>query len=68
MNLNLSVNGQVLDKISLDPSRCKDERYLRAVRRLLAIRNHRALAVLNTKPTYYIEVPSRMMAGEFLTA
>lgn len=60
MQLNLAINGQPLATLPVDPKRWKDPQYLQALCRLLAIKNRTMLNALKNKPTYYIEVPSRM--------
>lgn len=58
MRLNLTLNGVLIASQALDPSRCKDEYYLQAVRRLLTIQNQDTLELIPAKPVYYIEIPS----------
>jgi hypothetical protein len=60
MHLNLSIGGQVLAKVPLDPTRCKDQHYLNALCRLLSMKHHAVIAMLKRKPSFYIEVPSHM--------
>lgn len=60
MQLNLAVNGQPVATLPVDPKRWKDPQYLQALCRLLAMKNHAVLRALQKKPTYYIEVASRM--------
>lgn len=58
MRLNLALNGILIASASLDPTRCKDEFYLQAMRRLLQQQNRDMLETIPAKPVYYIEVPS----------
>ena len=60
MHLNLTVNGQLLAKVPVDPKKCKDDQYLETMCGILAIRFRTAIDALHDQPTYYIEVPSRM--------
>ena len=60
MQLNLSINGQSLATLPVDPKRWKDPQYLQALCRLLAIKNRTVISAMRKKPSYYIEVPSRM--------
>ncbi|HUC81405.1 MAG TPA: hypothetical protein VMR70_10840 [Flavisolibacter sp.] len=60
MQLNLAINGQSLATLPVDPKRWKDPQYLQALCRLLAIKNRALISSLKKKPTYFIEVPSRM--------
>lgn len=60
MQLNLSINGQSLATLPVDPKRWKDPQYLQALCRLLAIKNRTVIHALQKTPTYFIEVPSRM--------
>ena len=60
MRLNLSLNGILIASTPLDPSRCKDEYYLQAMRRLLTMQNKDALELIPSRPVYYIEVPSSL--------
>lgn len=60
MLLNLSVGGNILAAIPLDPMRWKDQQYVHHLCQILAQKNRTAIEALKLKPTYYIEVPSRM--------
>ena len=77
MRLNMALNGILVASAKLDPSRCKDEYYLQALRRLLMIQNQEILQLIPAKPVYYIEVVAgspnlsfakdskRSLAGEY---
>jgi hypothetical protein len=60
MHLNLTVNGQLLAKVPVDPKKCKDSQYIETMCGILAIKYQSAIDALHDNPTYYIEVPSRM--------
>jgi hypothetical protein len=60
MRLNLALNGILIGSTPLDPSRCKDEYYLQAMRRLLTLQNQETLELIPSQPVYYIEVPSSL--------
>ncbi|HUC82109.1 MAG TPA: hypothetical protein VMR70_14490 [Flavisolibacter sp.] len=60
MRLNLALNGILIASTPLDPSRCKDEFYLQAMRRLLSTQNRDTLELIPSRPVYYIEVPSSL--------
>ena len=62
MRLNMALNGILVGSATLDPSRCKDEFYLQAMRRLLKVRNNEIMEMIPAKPVYYIEVASSMPA------
>ena len=64
MRLNMALNGILIGSAKVDPSRCKDEYYLQALRRLLVVQNQDVLQLIPAKPVYYIEVPSSI--PEFL--
>ncbi|HET7896797.1 MAG TPA: hypothetical protein VFL47_03990 [Flavisolibacter sp.] len=57
MRLNLTLNGILIASAPVDPSRCKDEFYLNALRRLILQQNRDILAIFSAKPSFYIEVP-----------
>ncbi|HYO22898.1 MAG TPA: hypothetical protein VER36_10870 [Flavisolibacter sp.] len=65
MRLNLALNGILVASAKLDPSRCNDEYYLQAMRRLLLQQNGEVLALIPAKPVYYIEVPSSSATSLF---
>jgi hypothetical protein len=67
MKLNLSLNGVLIASTPLDPSRCKDEFYLSAMRRLLSSRNEEALALIPSRPVYYIEIAAEVASLRFKT-
>ena len=58
MHLKMSIGSKVIDCISVDAARCKDDNYLQALRRLLTVRHELTIAALKRQPTFYIEVPS----------
>ena len=60
MLLNLSVGGEILAAVPLDPKRWKDQEYVHQLCQMLAKKNRTAIEALKLKPTYYIDVPSRM--------
>lgn len=60
MRLNLAINGILIGSTPLDPSRCKDEYYLQAMRHLLTQQNQETLEQIPSRPVYYIEVPSSL--------
>ena len=60
MRLNMALNGILVGSASLDPSRCKDEFYLEAMRRLLTVQNRDIMQMIPARPVYYIEVASSM--------
>jgi hypothetical protein len=64
MLLNLSVGGNILAAVPLDPKRWKDQQYVHRLCQMLAKKNRTAIEALQLKPTYYIEVPSRMKKAE----
>ncbi|HEX8313732.1 MAG TPA: hypothetical protein VF609_01985 [Flavisolibacter sp.] len=65
MRLNLALNGILIASAKLDPSRCKDQYYLLAMRRLLLQKNGDIIALIPAKPVYYIEVPSASATSLF---
>lgn len=62
MRLNLALNGILVASTPLDPSRCKDEYYLQAMRRLLTLQNQETLDLIPSRPVYYIEIPSSLQS------
>ena len=68
MRLNMALNGILVGSATLDPSRCKDEFYLQAMRRLLVLQNQEILQMIPAKPVYYIEVSSSMPSLSFAQA
>jgi hypothetical protein len=68
MQLNLAVNGQPLASLPLDPTRWKDPLYIRAACRLMAMKHRTVIEALQKKPTYYIEVASKMKKARRLSA
>ena len=60
MLLNLSVGGQLLATVPVDPEKCKDQHYLDTLTNLLAAKNHTAISVLQKEPLYYIQVGSKI--------
>ncbi len=56
MRLNMALNGILVASATLDPSRCKDEYYLDAMRRLMMIQNQEIVQLIPATPVYYIEV------------
>ena len=65
MRLNLALNGILVASAKLDPSRCRDEYYLHAMRRLLLQQNGDVLALIPATPAYYIEVSGTAAASLF---
>ena len=55
MRLNMALNGILVASATLDPARCKDEFYLDAMRRLMAIQNEEIIQLIPAKPVYYFE-------------
>lgn len=60
MHLVLATDDKTLDKIPIDPARYKDQPYLAALRRLLAIKHHLEIRSLKEDPVCYLLLPSRM--------
>lgn len=58
MRLNLALNGILVASAPVDPSRCKDEFYLGALRRLILWQNQETLNLITAKPFFYLEVPA----------
>jgi hypothetical protein len=58
MRLNLALNGILIASTPVDPSRCKDQFYLDALRRLILWKNQETLTLIPAKPFFYIEVPA----------
>ena len=58
MRLNLALNGILVASAPLDPSRCKDEFYLQALRQQILQQNLDVIKLIPAKPTFYIEVPA----------
>jgi hypothetical protein len=65
MRLNMALNGILVGTANLDPSRCKDEFYLQAMRRLLMVQNQEIMHLIPAKPVYYIEVTASMPSLSF---
>lgn len=60
MRLNLSVDGQILATVPVDPEKCKDKDYLDILTRLLASKNRTVISTLRKQPTFYIQVASKI--------
>jgi hypothetical protein len=58
MRLNLALNGILVASAPLDPSRCKDEFYLQALRQQIIQQNLDTINLIPAKPFFYIEVPA----------
>lgn len=58
MRLNLALNGILVASAPVDPSRCKDEFYLQALRKQILQQNSEVLNLIPAKPLFYIEVPA----------
>ncbi len=58
MRLNLALNGILIASAPVEPSRCKDEYYLQALRQQILQQNKDTLALIPAKPFFYIEVPA----------
>lgn len=58
MRLNLTLNGILVASLPLNPSRCKDEFYLQALRQQILQQNRDTLSLIPAKPFFYIEVPA----------
>lgn len=55
MKLNLSVEGRILASIPVEEAKAHNEYYLKAFRRLLTIRHHQKLVILNKEPVFILE-------------
>lgn len=53
----MSISGSKIDFVRVDPSKCKDEAYLNALKRLLKFKHQLTIACSGKNPTFYIEVP-----------
>lgn len=66
MKLNLSVEGRILASIPVEATKAHNEYYLKAFRRLLTIRHHQKLAVLNKEPIFFLEAGAEKAHQSFL--
>ena len=55
MKLYLSVEGRILASVPVEAAKAENEYYLKAFRRLLTIRHHKKLAILNKEPFFFLE-------------
>jgi hypothetical protein len=60
MHMNLTVDGQLLASVPVDPKRWKDEAYLNAITHLLAIKYSHTISAVSNGPLYYLQVPSKI--------
>ncbi|RYF85139.1 MAG: hypothetical protein EON98_07390 [Chitinophagaceae bacterium] len=60
MRLNLTLNGEIIATAPIDPSEFHNEKYLKILCRILTLKNKRVIKALKKKPSFYIEVSSRM--------
>lgn len=58
MRLNLSLNGILVASSPVDSSRCQDEFYLQALRRLMLEQNREIIEAIAARPFFYIEAPA----------
>jgi hypothetical protein len=58
MRLNLTLNGMLVASMPVNPSRCKDEFYLQALRQHILQQHQDTLSLIPAKPFFYIEVPA----------
>lgn len=58
MRLNLTLNGILVASVPLNPSRCKDEYYLQALRQQIIRQNKDTIELIPAQPFFYIEVPA----------
>jgi hypothetical protein len=55
MKLNLTVEGRVLASVPVDPSSASNDYYLKALRRLLLLRNGSSLGKLGSEPSFCLD-------------
>ena len=60
MHMNLTVDGQLLASVPVDPKRWKDEEYLNAITHLLSLKYRHTISAVSNGPLYYLQVPSRI--------
>jgi hypothetical protein len=60
MQLNLSVDGQLLATVPVDPEKWKDKNYRNILTRLLTTKNQRVIRKLRKPPTFYLQVASKI--------
>lgn len=60
MQLILSVDGKVLDKVTINARRAKDEDYLQAQKRLLLFKQQLSILALKGEPVFYLTAVSKM--------
>jgi hypothetical protein len=58
MRLNLTLNGILVASTPVNPSRCKDEFYLQALRRQILLQNKETIERIPARPFFYLEVPA----------
>lgn len=58
MRLNLTLNGILVASAPVNPSRCKDEFYLQALRQQILLQNKDTLDRIPARPFFYIEIPA----------
>jgi hypothetical protein len=55
MKLNLSVESRILASVPVEAAKAHNEYYLKAFRRLLTIRHHKKLVLLNKEPFFFLD-------------
>ena len=60
MQLILSVDEKVLDKVTINSRRTKDGDYLQAQKRLLLFKHQLTIAALKGQPVFYLVAGSKM--------
>ncbi|NTS42747.1 hypothetical protein HRG84_17745 [Flavisolibacter sp. BT320] len=60
MQLILSVDDKVLDKVTINSRRTKDGDYLQAQKRLLLFKHQLSIIALKGQPVFYLIAGSKM--------
>lgn len=58
MRLNLTLNGILVASTPVNPSRCKDEFYLQALRQQILLQNRDTIERIPARPFFYLEIPA----------
>jgi hypothetical protein len=60
MQLILSIDDKVLDKVTINARRTKDGDYLQAQKRLLLFKHQLSIIALKGQPVFYLTAGSKM--------